>query len=110
MQQAKTEEVITADTERRPPVKPGVEEPASEDLVTAICAARTAEELPPEPETNCTDWMIYRVHQVAIDDPTLTVMNFDKMPMPPNEVRIGAKLARALRTNTTVRSLQLGGC
>mmetsp|Transcript_83546 Transcript_83546/g.165823 ORF Transcript_83546/g.165823 Transcript_83546/m.165823 type:complete len:343 (-) Transcript_83546:61-1089(-) len=55
------------------------------------------------------DWMIWMVHRAHLNDPALTVINFNNMHMPPPhvELRIAPKLMKALQTNTHVVELSL---
>jgi hypothetical protein len=54
-------------------------------------------------------WMIWMVHRVALDDPSLTELDFSTyaMPLPEDEPRIAPKLWVALARNTHLRRLLL---
>lgn len=55
------------------------------------------------------DWMVWMVHRVHLNDPSLTDFNFNNLWMPVGhaEPRIAPKLMKALANNTHVTSLQL---
>mmetsp|Transcript_87064 Transcript_87064/g.195042 ORF Transcript_87064/g.195042 Transcript_87064/m.195042 type:complete len:370 (+) Transcript_87064:294-1403(+) len=55
-------------------------------------------------------WMVWMVHRVALDDPSLTELDFSSqaMPLPSREPRIARKLVDALVGNTHLRRLRLG--
>lgn len=54
-------------------------------------------------------WMIWTVHRLALDDPSLTELDFSSyaMPLPEDEPRIAPKLWVALARNTHLRRLLL---
>lgn len=63
-----------------------------------------------EPDENSLGtWMIWMVHRVALNDPTLDVLDFRNrcMPDPEAEPRIAPKLMKALEHNTNLRRLLL---
>ncbi|CAE7503427.1 TMOD2 [Symbiodinium natans] len=55
------------------------------------------------------DWMIWMVHRAWLDDPSLTELNFSNMHMPPPHVerRIAPKLMDAMARNTHLEKLTL---
>lgn len=55
------------------------------------------------------DWMVWMVHRAWLNDPSLTDFNFNNlmMPMPHLEPRIAPKLMQAMARNTHIVSLQL---
>jgi len=69
------------------------------------------EEMPEEPDKKArlADWMVWMVHRAFLDDPNLKIFDFSNMPMPPpkEEPRIQPKLARSIRTNTSIVTLLL---
>eukprot|EP00928_Gymnodinium_smaydae_P000043 TRINITY_DN1001_c1_g2_i1.p1 TRINITY_DN1001_c1_g2~~TRINITY_DN1001_c1_g2_i1.p1 ORF type:complete len:1220 (+),score=312.57 TRINITY_DN1001_c1_g2_i1:100-3759(+) len=90
-------------------------EPTEEELV-----AQFAEELesitdlanlPPEPPRNgaAWHWMLWMVHRVWLNDPTLEVLNFSGLLMPLGslEPRIAPKLMKGLGHNTYLTHLEL---
>lgn len=82
-----------------------------------LCACRSLGSLQvlrePAPATrggaNLGTWMIWVVHRVALNDPTLRVVDFRNLPMPSpsKEPRIGPKLFRVLAQNTHLEELLL---
>jgi len=54
-------------------------------------------------------WMVWMVHRLALDDPSLTELDFSTyaMPLPEDEPRIAPKLWVALARNTHLRRLLL---
>merc|ERR1712048_97278 len=54
-------------------------------------------------------WMVWMVHRVALNDPSLTELDFSSyaMPMPEEEKRIAPKLMATLGYNTYLRKLLL---
>merc|ERR1712048_595462 len=63
----------------------------------------------PSKDTAYGNWMVWMVHRVFLNDPTLTELNFSTMVMPlPNmEYRVAPKLMQALVTNTKLEKLLL---
>jgi len=55
------------------------------------------------------DWMIWMVHRASLNDPTLVDFNFNNMHMPPGhlEKRIAPKLMSAMEKNTHIEVLSL---
>jgi hypothetical protein len=55
------------------------------------------------------DWMVWMVHRVHLNDPSLTELCFNNLWMPPGhqEERIAPKLMKAIAHNTHLTSLQL---
>jgi len=55
------------------------------------------------------DWMVWMVHRVHLNDPSLTEFNFNNlwMPLGHAEPRIAPKLVKALAHNTHLKNLQL---
>jgi len=93
-----------------------VSQPPKEQAVDQAFAAQIEEctdvaELVPEPDKSLHlgDWMVWMVHRVYLNDPTLTDLNFSglRMPFPYLEPRVAPKLMKALETNTHLVSLQL---
>jgi len=69
------------------------------------------EDMPEEPDQKkrLADWMVWMVHRAWLNDPKLTVFDFSNMgmPLPKEEPRIQPKLARAMKTNTSIVTLLL---
>eukprot|EP00397_Hematodinium_sp_SG-2012_P023692 GEMP01024631.1.p1 GENE.GEMP01024631.1~~GEMP01024631.1.p1 ORF type:complete len:477 (+),score=126.20 GEMP01024631.1:118-1548(+) len=65
----------------------------------------------PDRERYPGNWLIWMVHRVYLDDPTLDIFDIHNiaMPDPEKEDRIAPKLARSLATNTHVAYLCLAG-
>lgn len=93
-----------------------------EELARRICTAVTPEELrglelpfdvtcqPSSSESpHLLSWMLWMVHRVALNDPTLLVLDFSGFPLPTpdEEPRIGPKLFIALGRNTHLKELRL---
>lgn len=55
------------------------------------------------------DWMIWMVHRVFLNDPTLSELNFMSMtmPLPSVEKRVAPKLCKSLAHNTYLKQLYL---
>eukprot|EP00929_Paragymnodinium_shiwhaense_P037631 TRINITY_DN20012_c0_g2_i1.p1 TRINITY_DN20012_c0_g2~~TRINITY_DN20012_c0_g2_i1.p1 ORF type:complete len:1125 (-),score=293.13 TRINITY_DN20012_c0_g2_i1:277-3651(-) len=55
------------------------------------------------------DWMLWMVHRAWLNDPELTVFDFDHlhMPLPHQEPRIAPKLCKAMGHNTHITQLHL---
>lgn len=68
-------------------------------------------DMPREPAKNrhYGDWMIWMVHRVHLNDPTLTELDFTNMHMPDPHVekRIAPKLMHAIARNTHLETLAL---
>lgn len=70
-------------------------------------------DLPPDPllkdPEKTLDWMLWIVHRLYLNDPTLLVVDFSnrEMPLPTDEPRISTKMAKALVTNKHCTSLRL---
>lgn len=78
-----------------------------------ICSMEDVEELLQlglTPRNNL--WMIFQVHRVLLNDPSLTLLDFSKhtLPAAEREPRIVHKLFDALGDNTHLRVLRLNGC
>lgn len=55
------------------------------------------------------DWMLWMVHRAWLNDPELTIFDFDNlvMPLPHQEPRIAPKLMKAMAHNTCITQLHL---
>lgn len=55
------------------------------------------------------DWMLWMVHRAWLNDPELTIFDFDNlvMPLPHQEPRIAPKLMKAMAHNTVITQLHL---
>jgi len=67
-------------------------------------------EMEPAKDKAYGNWMVWMVHRVHLNDPTLKELNFSSMimPMPKVEWRVAPKLMDALQTNTQLEQLLLG--
>lgn len=66
-------------------------------------------QMEPDKEKAYGNWMVWMVHRVFLNDPSLKELNFSTMVMPlPNmEYRVAPKLMEALATNTNLEQLLL---
>jgi hypothetical protein len=85
-----------------------------EELSQAICAATLEKvagfEGAPKLESHSSRaWMVWMVHRVSLNDPSLVTLDFRNCALPSSveEPRIIAKLFRALETNTYLKTLTL---
>lgn len=82
-----------------------------EDFVAKLEHVVDAKDLLPEPvkTREYGNWMIWMVHRVWINDPSLEELDFTSMHMPPGHVekRIAPKLVAAIATNTHLEVLSL---
>jgi len=55
------------------------------------------------------NWMVWMVHRVFLNDPSLTTLSFSNMEMPnsKDEQRVGPKLMESLKHNTYLENLEL---
>mmetsp|Transcript_48410 Transcript_48410/g.122090 ORF Transcript_48410/g.122090 Transcript_48410/m.122090 type:complete len:890 (+) Transcript_48410:99-2768(+) len=93
----------------------------NQKLAYEICSTKTVAELeciqlpfegPPVGECppHLGTWMIWLVHRVALNDPSLVELWFEGyvMPLPDDEPRVAPKLAKSLGSNTHLKYLHLG--
>jgi len=83
----------------------------NEDFANIVEQVTDLSQLPHEPSKIRAygDWMIWVVHRVWLDDPTLFELNFNNMHMPAPHVesRIAPKLMAAMEWNTHMEVLSL---
>eukprot|EP00397_Hematodinium_sp_SG-2012_P003664 GEMP01003672.1.p1 GENE.GEMP01003672.1~~GEMP01003672.1.p1 ORF type:complete len:1159 (+),score=233.76 GEMP01003672.1:303-3479(+) len=77
-----------------------------------IDAVETLEEVLAQPGAGITmpeNWMVWMVHRVWLNDPTLTTLSFANMEMPDAQTvkNVGPKLMEALKRNTYLEHLEL---
>eukprot|EP00397_Hematodinium_sp_SG-2012_P033349 GEMP01035617.1.p1 GENE.GEMP01035617.1~~GEMP01035617.1.p1 ORF type:complete len:428 (+),score=90.40 GEMP01035617.1:175-1458(+) len=78
-----------------------------------VCSTTNMEEfakIPPPDKALATEkWLIWMVHRVYLDDPSLETFDIHNMamPKPEHEDRIAPKLARAIATNTHVVNMNI---
>jgi len=90
------------------------------DLVKEILACERPEdlaELQPNQEENLGWWLIWMVHRLHLNDPSLKVLNFTNLPMPSGdqEQQVSPKLVKAIANNNQIEQLimpnsNLRGC
>lgn len=91
----------------------------AKDMVPAIVAAQDLDALAavaePERRTHLGVWMIWMVHRVYLNDPTLDVLNFTNCMMPPiisatpdpRALLVAPKLVKAIATNNHLKKIIL---
>jgi len=82
-------------------------------IVQQLETCTDIEDLPEEPakSKNLIAWMIWMVHRVWLNDPSLKELDFSflSMPLPHEESRVAPKLMEALANNTHLEKLVLPG-
>jgi len=86
-----------------------------QDVTAKICSTMDLEEVLNMEEDATTDlltWMIWMVHRVELNDPSLERLSFANCPIPSphEESRVLPKLIRSLARNTNLQGLCLNNC
>lgn len=77
--------------------------------IEQVCEVEALLEKQPNREKQFGDWMVWMVHRVHLNDPTLEDLNFNNhaMPLPYLQWKVAPKLMKALETNTHLKNLSL---